>query len=617
MRTENDSTGDGRGVAVKGAPPLRLSSPEALAQHGDVLASLGIGVTLVDREMRIQYANGFVREAAQELSCGADHCFSALWKKAQRCSDCLPLLVFRTGEPQEGLRERTRPGGQPETWRVRALPVLDSSGKLAWVMESLMKIGALAPDLAGRAPTDASGAALVVVDREERIVSWSPAAAAIFGHGVEQALGRRIDLIVPDDRREEERSIAARVAAEGRAPRVETIRTARDGRRVPVALAAVALRDEAGALVGRTCWFEDLSALHQLRGRVQAQEQLLAHITREAADAIVAIDLDGSVTSWNRGAEQLLGVTAPEILGQSLARVASNDAVARLVEKVKRARAVRGVRAEWRGASGELLPVDVSAALLGGSERATGVAIVARDRSAQLRLDRQLMRSEKLAMVGSLAAGLAHEIGTPLNVISATAEYLLLDAGEEAHPQLRGIVAETERISRLVRDLLSFARGSAPGKVPVRLEDAVDRVVSLLRYTLDRRGIQLEAEIPPDLPAMLADPDGLHQILLNLIVNAAQAVPEGGHIGVRARVIDAAGEQAVSVEVHDDGPGIPAELRERIFDPFFTTRADGTGLGLAVCARIVADHGGDLGVSVGPLGGASFQVQLPAAEDRA
>jgi signal transduction histidine kinase len=225
------------------------------------------------------------------------------------------------------------------------------------------------------------------------------------------------------------------------------------------------------------------------------------------------------------------------------------------------------------------------------------------------------MRSEKLAMVGSLAAGLAHEIGTPLNVISATAEYLLLDAGAEAHPQLRGIVAETERISRLVRDLLTFARGSAPGKVPVRLAGAVERVVSLLRFTLDRKRIHLESDLPDDLPPVHADPDGLHQILLNLIVNAASAVAEGGRIGVRARAGDAGGEQAVWVEVHDDGPGIPPDLRERIFDPFFTTRPDGTGLGLSVCSRIVADHDGDLGVGVGPLGGASFQVQLPAAQE--
>ncbi|HEX9288158.1 MAG TPA: ATP-binding protein, partial [Anaeromyxobacteraceae bacterium] len=118
------------------------------------------------------------------------------------------------------------------------------------------------------------------------------------------------------------------------------------------------------------------------------------------------------------------------------------------------------------------------------------------------------------------------------------------------------------------------------------------------------------------LPPVLADPDGLHQVLVNLLVNAVSAVAEGGRVGVRARPGGDGGAQ-VALEVHDDGPGVPEALRERIFDPFFTTRPDGTGLGLAVCARIVAAHGGDIRVGQGPLGGACFTVQLPAATEAA
>jgi signal transduction histidine kinase len=226
-----------------------------------------------------------------------------------------------------------------------------------------------------------------------------------------------------------------------------------------------------------------------------------------------------------------------------------------------------------------------------------------------------MMRSEKLAVVGSLAAGLAHEIGTPLNVISATAEYLLLDglAGEQAK-RLREIVAETDRIGRLVRDLLSFARASGGGPVPVRVDEAVDRVLSFVHVPLGKKRVRVERDLPAGLPPVLADPDGLQQVLLNLVVNAVHAVPEGGRVGVRAWKGQEAGEPVVTVEIHDDGPGVPEELRERIFDPFFTTRPDGTGLGLAVCARVVAAHGGDLRVGRGPLGGASFVVQLRAAE---
>jgi PAS domain S-box-containing protein len=599
---------------------LRIANPDELGPVGDALAALGIGLSLVDREMRIQYANSFVRAYTAELSCGSDHCFSSLWRKTQRCSDCLPLLVFRTGEAQEGLRERGRPGEKPEPWRVRAVPVADATGQLAWVAESFVRLNALVPELAGRAPplgAEPGSAALVVIDREERIVSWSPAATAMLGWAVEEVLGRRHNLVVPDDRLDEERAVAAQVAAEGRAPRHETIRKARDGRRVPVAVTALALRGEAGELVGRTCVLEDLSVLVQLRGRVLQQEQLLAHITREAADAIVAVDLLGNVTSWNRGAEQLMGLSATDVVGEPLTRVGPAQPLSRLLERAVSGKPVRGVRMEWRDAGGKPVPVDVSAAVLGGAGTPSGVALVARDVSAQARLDRQLVRSEKLALVGSLAAGLAHEIGTPLNVISATAEYLLPDAPDEARARLKEIVAETERISRLVRELLSFARGGSTGRTDVALPAALERVISLLRITLDRKRVRVEVDVPETLPLVHADPDGLHQVLLNLIVNASQAVKDGGRIGVRARTVEIEGDRMVAIEVHDDGPGVPPALRERILDPFYTTRAEGTGLGLAVCARIVSDHGGDLRVGEGPLGGAGFVVQLPASEELA
>ncbi|BDG10337.1 PAS domain S-box protein [Anaeromyxobacter paludicola] len=598
------------------SPPshIDVAHPADLAPLGSALSALGIGLTLVDRDLKVEWANEHVCAYAAELSCGGHHCFAALWKKAHRCSDCLPLLVFRTGEPQEGVRERSRPGGEVEAWRVRAVPVRDAAGAIRWVAESFVRLSALIPDLAGgrgrlaAQSAAASGAAFLVVDREERIVSWGPAAAAIFGWPLEEALGRRVELIVPEDRRDEERRVAEQVAAEGQAPRFETVRRARDGRLVPVALSAVALRDEAGRLIGRSCVVEDLSALDQLRGRVAAQEQLLAHITREAADAILAVDAAGTITSFNRGAERLLGLTAAELVGRPLSRLVDGQEVARLLERTERRGTLRGVRLALRDARGEAIPVDVSAAALGGG----GTALVARDASGRERLERQLMRSEKLAVVGSLAAGLAHEIGTPLTAISATAEYLALDARDEAQQkELAAIVGETERIGRLVRDLLGFARSTPRPPQAVALAEAVERVRGLLRIPAEKRRVELLCELPPGLPEVFCDPDALHQVLLNLMLNAVAAVGEGGRVGVRARRDDEA-EPSLTFEVHDDGPGVPEPLRERIFDPFFTTRADGTGLGLAVCAQAVASQGGDIRVGTGPLGGASFQVQLPA-----
>src|SRR5512145_1930200 len=178
--------------------PIRIAAPQDLDPLGAALSSLGIAITLVDRDMRVQWANAYVQDLAEELSCGGHHCFQALWHAGQRCSDCLPQLVFRTGQAQQGVRERAVRGGPPEAFRVRAVPVFDASGALAWVAESFVRLSSLGPELAGgrrrfAAETAAAmGNAMVVVDREERIVSWGPEAETIFGHAQGDALGRRI-----------------------------------------------------------------------------------------------------------------------------------------------------------------------------------------------------------------------------------------------------------------------------------------------------------------------------------------------------------------------------------------------------------------------------------------
>jgi PAS domain S-box-containing protein len=382
---------------------------------------------------------------------------------------------------------------------------------------------------------------------------------------------------------------------------------------VPVAVTAVSISDEASRRIGRSCVMEDLSALQALQRQLLAQQELLAHIGRSAADAIIGVDREGRVTSWNAAAEQLVGRTAQSAIGERLAILIGDPGLEALLMEVRELGSGRIARAEWHDLRGQPIPVEVSAAALtDASGDHGGIALVARDVSARQRLDRQLMRSEKLAVTGSLAAGLAHEIGTPLNVISATAEYLMLDAASEpTRERLRGIVAETDRISRLVRELLTFARGGThKGREDVDLVEALDRVRSLVSIPLERKHVELHDELARNLPRVRVDRDGMHQVLLNLILNAVAAVADGGRVGVRA----SESGTMISLEVHDDGPGVAPALRERIFDPFFTTRAEGTGLGLAVCARVISEHGGDVRVGEGPLGGASFIVQLPVAE---
>ena len=230
----------------------------------------------------------------------------------------------------------------------------------------------------------------------------------------------------------------------------------------------------------------------------------------------------------------------------------------------------------------------------------------------------RLVRSERLASVGRLSAGLAHEIGNPLAAILGFQELLLqggLDAGDEREFLVR-MKRETERIHGVLRQMLDFARpaSSALARTPEPagvVAEALSDVLDLVRPQRSFRDVSLVSELAPDLPRVSLSHPRLVQVLLNLLLNAGEVVPrEGGRVVIGAR---ASGEGRVRVTVEDNGPGIPAEIRAHLFEPFFTTKpvGQGTGLGLAVCRGLVEAAGGTLVAETGSLGGARFVIELP------
>ena len=227
---------------------------------------------------------------------------------------------------------------------------------------------------------------------------------------------------------------------------------------------------------------------------------------------------------------------------------------------------------------------------------------------------RALLQSEKLAAIGRLAAGVAHEVRNPLGVIRASASMLEDGRGldDDARQACRFIREEIDRLNGLITSLLAFARPTEPRLSPVALGSVIDRAVRLAGPEVERRAIALVRETPPALPDVQADPDLLAQVLLGLLLNAAEAVAERGRIVVRGSADGA----AVTIEVADDGPGVAAGNVEQVFEPFFTTKASGTGLGLAMALRIAHAHGGALelvpGRGAGEGGtGACFRLRLP------
>jgi signal transduction histidine kinase len=232
-----------------------------------------------------------------------------------------------------------------------------------------------------------------------------------------------------------------------------------------------------------------------------------------------------------------------------------------------------------------------------------------------------LLRSERLATVGRLAAGLAHEVGNPLGAIAGYAELargrLAASApGPEVDDFVARIGAEAARIDRTVRDLLDFARPATAPLGRVDLPAAVDAALRLARVQARFKGVAVRLALAPELPPVIAEERRLAQVLLNLLLNAGDAMRGAGEVEIRADVPD---DGQVELTVADQGPGIAPEDLPRVFDPFFTTKApgQGTGLGLAICHGIMASFGGEIGAGPGARGGAVFRLRFRAAEPSA
>jgi len=310
---------------------------------------------------------------------------------------------------------------------------------------------------------------------------------------------------------------------------------------------------------------------------------------------VIALDDQGKILTWNRQLEETTGYLRDQMLGTDGRKlVGSGDRAITLPVKGAAVRKVRWNRAE----------IEVA-----GRHIVYAVGIDVTDEQEMLR---RLLRSERLAAVGTMAAGLAHEVRNPLN--SASLQLTLLERrlarGEGAAdilPIAATIKSEIDRLDRLVRDFLAFSQPRPLDVKRVEVEPLLSSLMSLIAPLAEAGGVSLQSEIAPHLPAIAGDAERLRQVFLNLTRNALEAMhSRGGTLVLRAH----ADNDAIEVEVEDDGPGFAEELP--IFDPFFTTKEQGTGLGLSLVHRIVTDHGGSIRVQSRP-GRTCFTLRLPAA----
>lgn len=358
----------------------------------------------------------------------------------------------------------------------------------------------------------------------------------------------------------------------------------------------------------------------QLAHLHEKTQKILDHIPT----GVLALSQEGRISAVNQALRARL---SPTILGSPLTEAfpsAPDSVVQRLGELVSAARNGRGVRSlhgEPLSLFDEKGQYNVHAVPLEHGDSEVHTLLVLEDLSNLRMLEDQLLRAEKLATVGVLAAGVAHEIGTPLGIIRGHAEYMLQKAGGAEHPQNRGlsaIVTQIDRVSRIIRQLLDLSRLQPARAHAVPLAPVVRGLQELLAVEAERRRVQFEVDVPEQLPALAADADQLQQVLLNLTLNACDACSADGHVRLSAAERGGEGPAAarlVEIQIQDDGRGIAPEHLHQVFDPFFTTkkRGQGTGLGLTMVAQIVRNHGGQVEVDSTPGRGTLFTLRWPVA----
>ena len=353
---------------------------------------------------------------------------------------------------------------------------------------------------------------------------------------------------------------------------------------------------------------------------------------RAAPDAVMTVLQSGRVRDANDAVRDVMGLDPAHVVGRVIEDLVAPSDRARLAETLQQAFDGSPGRLEValaEPAAGE----GVRLAALDGTLRAPrrtvafaasrlpeadppSVLLVGRDMTTDREMRARLMESDRLAAVGELVAGVAHEVNNPLSSISAFAQLLLRDSGltDAQRESIDVIRSETMRASQVVKDLLAFARRTDPFREPLDINSVVHRSLRLRQYQLTAQGVRVEVVLGDDLPAVVGDARQLQQVCLNLLTNAIQAIAAAG--GGLVRLVTRFDGAHVLLEVSDTGHGIPPDVRARIFEPFFTTKGEGegTGLGLSVSFGIVSAHGGAITVADTSSAGTTFRVSLPAAD---
>src|SRR5579864_6390522 len=392
----------------------------------------------------------------------------------------------------------------------------------------------------------------------------------------------------------------------------------KDGKAAVFLDSSRAVWDTAGNIIRYQGTLVDITEKRSMERQLAQQEEFRRRLLESFPDLILVVDLEERYTFASSRAHDLLGYQPEEMLGRKISEVGDQSPdLASLWQSVASGKeTIASAEYGMRHRDGKWRTMRASGSQLVDSEgKISGVIISVRDITIERKLEQQVVESERLAAMGAMIGGVAHELNNPLTSILGVSELLQdTETNETSRKQLGMLQQQARRAAEIVQNLTYFSRPPAPGKSRINLVEIVERTLNLHAYSLRKNNITVDFLKETGMPYALGDPHQLMQVFLNLILNAEQAIREARDKGT-LRIRLGKGENSVSVSFHDDGPGIPKENMASIFDPFYTTKRPGrgTGLGLSICKSVMKEHNGLIEAANAPDGGAVFTVTLPMA----
>ncbi len=434
----------------------------------------------------------------------------------------------------------------------------------------------------------------------------------LTGFSREELLRMNVRDLIPEQHKKQRDHVVAQVLQTGEPGEYEIDYLRKDGSLVPVSITVFVVKREDEKSIGLAAIVRDLTE------RKYAEEQFRL-VVESSPNGLLMVDGQGTICMVNRQVDQLFGYERAELIGQpveilvpqQMRSIHAGDRVEFFAHSESRAmgkgRDLYGVRKD-----GTEFPLEIglNPVRTPGGRRVLASVV---DISERKHNQEQLQKAERLAELGTLASGMAHEIGTPMNVILGRSEYLLQRTADEGMKKgLATIVTQVERITKVMNQLLAFARRRIPERRAVDFGEIVDDSLEMFKERIAQSCITVDKTIESSLPPVRADRDQLIQVIINLVMNSIHAMPEGG----RLRLSLAREASHVCLGVSDTGHGMPEEIRSKVFEPFFTTKdfGKGTGLGLTVVKGIIEEHGGTIDVESVVDKGTTFWIRLPLDE---